>query len=237
MPRSIEDPTLNDRGAEIHPAFGTAAISRSQGTPRSLFQSDLEHSHTINLTISAATRSRDLNYDSVHPAHELIEIEMSLAQWGALVSSMGVGSGVPVTIRRCATGRAEQTPEIPYQPRTAVSLEEVRTVTDKTFQKAREAFDALEEAMDNKQGIKVVRQKRSELRSAIHHAGSNAHFAVKSLMRATEKVVGQARIDVEAHMLQAARLTGSAPAQLPTMDVSFPDSEAIESTTDAEDNR
>ena len=87
------DSTETDRGrVDEHPAFGVAVLSRRHSTPgQVLFQSDVAHQET--LSIRRAERVRDLKRDWVH-AEELVEIEMSTAQWGALVSSIGMGSGI-----------------------------------------------------------------------------------------------------------------------------------------------
>lgn len=228
MARPIEEPTVDDRGEEHHPAFGVAAISRSQGSKRTLFQSDLQHNHTINLTISGAKRKRDLNSDWVHPDESIVEVEMSLAQWGALVSSMGIGSGVPVTIRRRPADKSVSTTELPYEPRMITNLEEVHTTTKKTLSEVQAAFDELDEAIESKAGVKVIREKRRNLRFAIANAGPNAEHAVKSLIRAGDKVVNQARADVEAHVLQAAALTGTSPVETPALRASVSELAQIE---------
>lgn len=233
----IEEPTLDDRGEENHPAFGVASVTRSQGTPRTLFQSDLQHNHTINLTISGAKRRRDLNSDFVHPADSIVEVEMSLAQWGALVSSMGIGSGVPVTIRRRPEERSAATGGLPYEPRMVANLNEVRTTTEQTLAGVQEAFDDLDEAIETKAGVKVIRQKRQHLRSAIANAGPNAEYAVKSLIRASDAVVSQARADVESHVLQAAQLTGTSPVQAPMLNQSVPGNNLIEATDNTDDEQ
>lgn len=228
MSRSIEDPTIDDRGDEHHPAFGVASVTRSQGTPRTLFQSDLRHNHTINLTISGAKRKRDLNSDWVHPDESIVEVEMSLAQWGALVSSMGIGSGVPVTVRRRAEERSVAISELPYEPRMVANLNEVRSTTEQTLANVQRAFDELDEAIEAKAGIKVIREKRRNLRSAIANAAPNAEHAVKSLIRASDAVVSQARADVESHVLQAAQLTGTSPVQMPMLNQTPPELNQIE---------
>lgn len=147
--RPVQIPEIDpEHGDEIHPAFGVAVVQRRSGGGRSLFQSDLLHNETISLSVCKAIRKRDLNHDWVHPGQELVEIEMSLAQWGSLVSSMGLGSGVPVTIRR--TEHDVFVPEIPHQPRTAESLREVREVTDRMYAEVRAATAVLHEAIHEK---------------------------------------------------------------------------------------
>ncbi|WP_340375781.1 hypothetical protein U5640_11920 [Streptomyces sp. SS7] len=206
--RPIQDPAFDAEGdSEIHPAFGVAVVTRRSGGGRSLFQSDLLHNETISLSVHEATRKRDLNHDWVHPGRELVEIEMSLAQWGSLVSSMGLGSGVPVTIRR--TEHEPFVSEIPHQPRTAESLREVREVTDRMYARVKAATAALHEAIHEKKGVRATKEALSALENAVAGAGSNAQFTVDSLVAAGEQVVAQARADIEAHVLEVARLTGA----------------------------
>lgn len=213
---------------ETHPAFGVAVVTRGSGTPRSLFQSDLRHNETISLSIHEAERLRDLSHDWVHPGRQLVEIEMSLAQWGSLVSSIGIGSGVPVTLRR--TEAEPFVPEIPYEPRIAVSLAETRGSVDRLIESIREAFDELDEAIEGKKGVRAVREAKRALAAAIANAPANAEFSVKSLARAAETLTSQAKSDIEAHVLSAARLTGlQAPLLVPELEADGGGRAAIES--------
>lgn len=218
---------------ETHPAFGVAVVTRSSGTPRSLFQSDLRHNETISLSIHEAERIRDLSHDWVHPGRELVEIEMSLAQWGSLVSSIGIGSGVPVTLRRTETERF--VPEIPYEPRIAVSLAETRGSVDKLLKSIRDAFDELDEAIEGKKGVRAVREAKRLLAAAIANAPTNAAFSVKSLARAAETLTSQAKSDIEAHVLAAAQLTGlQAPLLVPELEEGGSRPLAVEGPEDPE---
>ncbi|MEW1548353.1 hypothetical protein [Streptomyces tsukubensis] len=216
--RPTQEPVIDaEHGGETHPAFGVAVVTRRSGGGRSLFQSDLLHTETVSLSVHTALRRRDLNHDWVHPGQEIVEIEMSLAQWGSLVSSMGLGSGVPVTIR--STERDAFLPEIPHQPRTAENLREVREVTDRMYARVKEATAALHEAIHAKKGVRAVKEALGALENAVAHVGSNAEFAVDSLVEAGEQVVAQARADIEAHVLEVIRLTGAKPSiEAPSID-------------------
>jgi hypothetical protein len=166
-----------------------------------LFQSDLQHNQSITLQVSTAERVRDLNHDWVHPRTSLVEVEMSLAQWGALVSSVGIGSGVPVTLRSTATDH--QIPSLPYEPRIAESIRETRTTVTDLVGEIANTLAALEEAIESKSGVKVIRERLRALRARVDNAPGNAEYAVKSVQRATEEVVAQARSDIESQMLSA----------------------------------
>lgn len=201
---------------ESHPAFAVAVVTRASGGARTVFQSDLQHSETIRLSISTAVRGRGLMHDWVHPKKELIEVEMSLAQWGSLVSSIGIGSGVPVTLRR--TESEVFVAGIPYEPRIAVVMDEARGATTKLMDQIRRRYVAVKEAFEGKQGIKVQRAAIDSLGHALNNAESNTGFAVKSVADAAEHIAAQAKSDIEAHILAAAQLTGlTAPILMPEL--------------------
>lgn len=204
--RGQEDPSIDANGDESHPAFAVASVHTSSGTPRALFQSDLMHNNTVVVSIQTATRRRDLQRDWVHPRRELIEIEMSESQWGALVSSMGKGSGVPVTLRRSENERT--VPALPYQPRTAENRREVRETVERLLADATAAMAALDAAEDSKAGVKERRELRNRLRSTLENAGGNARFAIDSLAEAADSLVNQARADIETHVMRAAAAHG-----------------------------
>ena len=195
---------------EAHPAFGLAVVTRSQGTARALFQSDVMHRDTIRLSIHRAVRNRSLNRDWTHSTTELIEVEMSLSQWGALVSSVGLGSGVPVTIRR--TENESRIPELPHESRIALNLSEVDGAVGKLLEEAEGSLAALNEAIEQKKGAKAIREAMRTHKFTLENARGNARFAVTSLSEAAEKVVSQARVDIESSILDAARLTGQTPS-------------------------
>lgn len=206
MTRTTQETEFLPNGDETHPAFGTVTVVRASGSPRSLFQSDLLHNETIQLSVNTATRKRNLAHDWVHPHTEIIEIEMSLAQWGALISSMGQGSGTPVTIRRtCEDGLL---PDIPHQPRLSEGLDEVRESTGKLLDRVRRDTERLHEAVHDKQGVRATKDALRDLESTLANAESNQEFVVRSLNEAGEHVVSQAKADIESFLLQAQHRAG-----------------------------
>ena len=216
--RNTEEPIRDDRGDEYHPSFAVVNTVRSQGTGRTLFQSDLKHNETIVLTISRASRKRDLNRDWVHSHQELIEVEMSLAQWGALVSSTGIGSGVPVTLRR--TENEVFVPGLPDGSRIQHNLKEVDQATDKLLEQIRERFTVLKDAIESKKGLRITRQALHDLEVTLANANANTKFSVTSLREAAESLVHQAKADIEAHVLATVnQVGGTASIQTQSLDL------------------
>jgi hypothetical protein len=200
----ITEPTINDRGNEEHPSFGVMRLSRVTGRRR-LFDSSIPHSEWVTLEISRATRQRDLHHDRVYGGREqLIEIEMSLTQWGAVVSSFNQGSGTPVTLHRVA---GETMPEAAHESRLAETAREVAGAAAKSTEKVREAVKAVELAFERKAGRRELADLLRALHFTVENVPANMKFAADMLTEHAEDVVSKARADIE-----AARQFGGQPA-------------------------
>ena len=201
MADSIEPVHVDEAGYETHPAFGVVTVSRSHGDRRVVFQSDIEHNDTIRVRVFHADRRRNLTQDWVHPTQQILEIEMSLAQWGELVSSIGIGSGVPVTLR--STESRHHILELEFAPRVEVSLSEVDSAVDTLLEDITTSLTDVEEAIESKAGIRATRDAMRKLRSCVENARPNARYVVTALSEAAEKVVSQSKADIEATILHA----------------------------------
>lgn len=209
-----QEPELAADGTETHPAYALLRVSRVSGQ-RSLFKSEIQHQHYISLTLTRASIKRDLNRDWVHhEGTELFTVDMSMAQWGQFVSSAGLGSGTPVTLAR-ADGK--RVPGIPYAPRIAKNLDEVRSVTAKSLAAIAEVAEELAAVVDaGKPKITVLRGLVGRLRHAVGGAPERAAFAVSSLSEAAEELVEAAQSDIEARLLDMSASLPAAAAAVET---------------------
>lgn len=182
---------------ETHPAFGMIGAYRTQGTPTTVFDSDIQHQHTVVVKIEHAERMRDLHRDWIHPRKQIIEIQMSEAQWASFVSSMN-SSGVPCTL--LWTEKDGQLPRLEYAPRLEQSMAETRRAADDAFAEIKEALAAAEE--------KPTKANLRNLRIKVENAGPNVEFAGKSLSEHAENVVTKARADIEAMVTDHATRLG-----------------------------
>lgn len=195
---TITEPTINDQGDEEHPSFGVVRVNRvSAGAPGiRLFDSSLPHHQFVTLEIAGAVRHRDLNHDTIFGNHRpKIAVEMTLSQWGALVSSFGQGAGTPVTITRVDNIAV---PQAAHESRLAVTSREVADAATKATEVVRKAIADVEAAFERKAG----RREMAELIHNLHHAGqnspSNMKYAADTLTRHAEDVVSKAKADIEA---------------------------------------
>jgi hypothetical protein len=207
--RPVVEPVVEGR-YETHPAFGHIYVNRVSSNPGAvLFDSDIKHQHYMTLRLSTAERKRDLSQDWINPRERLFEVAMSEAQWASFVSSVG-SSGVPCTI--VSTPDQHRVPGLPFAPRTAESMAEVRGAADKAYGKIKAALTQYENTPSVPKKAKDA--ALSNLHLAIHHATADVAFVGKSLVEHTENVVQCARADIEAMVVQHAQQIGIDPANV-----------------------
>ena len=191
-----QEPTIDERGDERHPAFALIGASRVSSNPGAkLFDSDVQHANSVVIRLKAASRKRDLATDWLHGDFTpYFEVQLSEAQWASFVSTMNSGDGVPCTLRY---KDGEEIPGIVDPPRLALSMAETHDAADRAFRQIQEAMEAYY-SLDSKTPAKERRLALDYLRSAIRNATANVDFAGKQLVEHTENVVTKARADVEA---------------------------------------
>jgi hypothetical protein len=205
---AITEPTINDRGDEEHPSFGVVTLSRVSAAPGAwLFDSSTPHNQYVRLEVSRATRRRDLHKDWIHSSNtaSLIDLNMSLTQWGSLVSSFNQGSGTPVTIHRVL---GELQPEAPHSSRLAETAREVADAARKSTVKIQAAAQAVVAAYAAKGGRREMGELIENLSRTIEGVPSNMKFAADTLTRHAEDVVSKAKADIEAAQTPGPVLTG-----------------------------
>jgi hypothetical protein len=207
MPKERENYVTDASGDQCHPAFGMARVSRVHAHPGEvLFQSDVRHGEYIMVTISEATRRRELSRDWVHAGRQLVQVSMSLAQWASLVASAGT-EGVPVTIDYDHGDR----PGLVMESRLALTTGEVRAAADAAFAKSQEALAAYEAALTAKAPAAERNRLLRALHAAIANASPNVEYAARQLTEHAEAVVEKSRADIEA-MIRAGGQDGQQAA-------------------------
>ena len=103
---------LGEETVEKHESYGMVGINRTSSSGSYLFGSIQRHHSFITLTVKRASRRRTLASDWYSAESlPLIEIEMTHTQFGTLITSPGIGDGVPCTIRGFDGEMVEECPE------------------------------------------------------------------------------------------------------------------------------
>lgn len=206
-PRLVVDPTVDEYGAEHHPSWLMIRAGRPHATPgQPMFDSDIRHSEYVTITIEGARRTREIKRDRIMgDSTTLMEIRMSMAQWGAFVSSFG-SSGVPATLSYTKDGG--YTPRFPDESRLAETLKDVASATAEGIEEVREAFDKVMSALEASSGKKEMRSLMNTLSHRIGNLPANMKYAAATLTEHTENVVTKARFDIEAMVARHAEHLG-----------------------------
>lgn len=183
---------------QTNPGYGMLSFSRVTGGDPNLFGSSIEHTQKIQLTLRHGEVSRELNQDWYFPQETLFEVEMSYTQFAELISSMNVGSGVPVTIRYIK-GEGYLAP-IEIENKRKQFREEFETHNDKQIDTIRKTIENLTQIFSEKRQLKVKEKEDilSMLNKLLQDVSVNRDYSVKQFDKAMEKIATEAKGEVEA---------------------------------------
>jgi len=195
-----------------HEAYGLVTLVVSHGGHDTLFGSDLKHDHRVTIRVNRAEKQRSLSRDWNFAREQLIEFEMSHAQFAQFIMSSGDGGGTPVTLRYTAEpgSKGYHVSGIGHiETKHETFRREIVTASRKRLEAIQERIKALGELIDSgKTGKKELREIHSELARHADQLPGTMEFVVKSAEQALEKATHDAKIEVEAYIDTTARRLG-----------------------------
>lgn len=183
-----------------HPAFAQIAAHRLTGGMTALYGSDFLHSNAIRITIKRSQLVRNLSHDWHHGDDNLIELEMSEAQWATFVSSMNMGDGTPCTLRHVG---GEQMPGIQLEQRPKQFDSELRG----------HVAEAMAEIDDVLAKLPKGGEAAGKLRRARMMLHDNLPFIAKSFGEHMERHVEKAKTEIHGYMNGVMQRLGLSAAQ------------------------
>lgn len=189
---------MDDTQKESHESYGMLRIGRSTGHNTVLFGSSIPHHHTITLSIHPGEVVRNLNHDQYHGKHlPFIEVEMSQAQYAEAITSMNMGSGVPVTVRHF-NGKDMEKPTFTNK-RVQFEQEFKKSMQDLEKRLSRLTEDAEDVLMNKKSLNKNDRNTiLNELNALKRELASNIPFMASSYNEQMDKTAQETKAEVEA---------------------------------------
>jgi hypothetical protein len=191
---------LDERTTEKHESYGMVGISCPQSSGTFLFGSEAKHHHFITLTVRRAEVTRHLAHDWYHASSlPLVEIELSHSQFAQLITSPGMGDGVPCTIRGVDGKMMKPCPE--PEGITSKFSEDLKATTKETVAELVALRNQLNESLlpGNKPLNKTEQRELLEkINSAINSITDSIPFIESSFNTELEKKVDIAKAEVEA---------------------------------------
>lgn len=215
-----------------HPSYGMVGFTRIHGRTSKLFGSVLEqHMTSILLRIS-----RGVVYDPDSHRHylgreELIEVELSSAQFAELLTTMNMGSGVPCTIRHINGAGVEGPPE---EELTEVerSQEIFNAKAQKVAQGLRQGRKTAADILAKKSLTKDDKKLLLDiLETAEREVGANMPFLHECFQETTDKMVSSAKAEVDAFTTHTILVAGLKAIQGDQVALLPPHSDDSESET------
>lgn len=137
---------LHEERTERHESYGMASISRTSSSGTFLFGSIARHNSYITLRISQGYVRRHLANDWYSAdSLPIIEINMSHTQFGELITSHGIGGGVPCTIHGLNGKVVKSCPE--PEPVTTKFEDDLKATTVELVKDLRGQIQKIEETL------------------------------------------------------------------------------------------
>ncbi len=203
--------TIGDKDEQVfsHPSYGMVQFSRRQGNPK-LFASALEsHQHYVTLSIRKCKLIRGPQGDRYHGSlrGDIIEVDLSAAQFAELLTTMNVGMGVPCTISLMGMTKVASPPDLPTEAQSVRDgfKESMSGFVEGLAAKAKTVKTILEKKTLNQADRAQV---GSVIESVIRQVTDDAPFIVDMFREATERVMTAAKAEADAWLTSVIHRSG-----------------------------
>ncbi len=185
---------------KTHPAYGILGFSRVSGGPGKLYGSEIHHNSYIEMRLVPGEEHRTSSYTHhMGRMKPLVCVRMSHSQFAEAITSMNIGSGVPVTIDFIddaigqrpliddkTTLHKKVKAELSKEAKDAMAdAEKLETLVRETLASSKLSKAAQKEVVD------AVTRLTSSIRSSMP-------YVVESYQEAAEKVGANAKAELDA---------------------------------------
>ena len=189
----------NEEKTEKHPSYGIARFSRVSGGGN-FFGTVIKPQHYFTFEIFQGKKEiSNLNGEEhfyTDGRLPIISIKMSSAQFTELITTMNIGNGVPVTLTEVNYKRVEECPK--QTSPLDYAIEKTDEGIDDTAKFCNDYLNEIKELLKNGNvGKKSINEMIHKIDCVIERQKSDAEFYKKELIETGEKVVAQAKAEIE----------------------------------------
>ena len=183
-----------------HPSYGTLLFTRRSGGSTPLFGSSIEHRDKIAMTLYHADVTRGLHHDMIYGHNAIAEVEMSYSQFAEAITSMNMGTGVPVTIRW--TEKDGDIPPCDFVSKRVQFTDEFKEKRKEATEDAQNLIKDVIQLFDQKKTL--TKTDKAEIIRKLQHLnmeiGCNMDFIADQFNEQIDKTVMEAKGEIEAFM-------------------------------------
>ena len=191
-----------------HPSYGQASISRVTSNKGAvMYGSTLKHDSFLSFRLYQSELWRDSGIERYHTTGKcLVEFDLSEAQFTQLITTMNIGSGVPVTLRHINGQNVERPPE--RNERVKID-EDIKKAANKAVENSRAVLASIGQMIESGKFNKTeMRKLYGELSNAIQHMTGSAPFLIEMFNESLEKAVTSAKADFDAYIQMQVQQAG-----------------------------
>lgn len=204
-----------DGAITTHPAFGLVSVNRTHTTGTRLYASDLSHQEVITISFHESEQIERDGYIR-HRLGEgrrkspLLSVSLSPAQWAAMITSFGMGDGVPCTLNSIRTEGYQRLPLIGHTESVRERYDrQIKEAADRQLRRIQEHMDTLAALVaKGKAGKKELADVYSGLASAVNNLPGNLAFTSELIQENMDKIVASGKAELEAAALGVATRLG-----------------------------
>jgi hypothetical protein len=183
-----------------HPAYGVIRCFETQGGNLSLFGSDLKHNHYVTLEIAQAETKRTLSHEwHMGDSLPIIQVRMTHSQFVSMIQGKGAGAETPVTI--AVAPKLTELQEYPLIEPLESNVEKIKNeLEEETIKRINDALESvkeLEKMIENKTGIKLMREQVKNALQKLESVPNTLKYSIGQAKEEIDKISSQAQIDVE----------------------------------------
>jgi hypothetical protein len=191
---------MSERRKETHSSYALLSFSRSSrgGLGASLFGSSIKHNETIRMEVKPAAIERSLNTDWYYSTgKDYLEVEMSYSQFAEAITSMNMGSGIPVTLRYLDGKRM---PDPNFENKRQQFENEVKEKMNVLGSKLSKLTVEAEDILTNKKSLNKGDREviLNQIKSLQQEIKSNIPFIQSMFNEQMDKTVNEAKGEIEA---------------------------------------
>lgn len=199
---------MDDENTLSHESYTLVGFHRltSSGRRRLFGSAITDHGSTMVLRVRRAKHRHSLGRDWFSgEGRPLIEVELSAAQFSALLTTMNVGEGVPATLRSLDGRQIQDPPDVPleHEQVEAQFKKGLQTWLSRLKKEREDLIQILDRSKLSKSDKDAI---KAHLTRIIMEVESNIPFAAESFKEAAVKITSAAKAEVDAfvtHMTQS----------------------------------
>lgn len=181
-----------------HPSYGMLGFSRTTGGKTNLFGSSIQHRDTIVMELRHGEITRGLNTNWYYGGKTIAKVEMSQSQFAEAITSLNMGTGIPVTVRY--TENDGVIGECDFVNKQEQFQDELKKKLDSIDNVASTLYQEVKDILTNKKSLNKSDKEEilAKISKIVNGSSSNTSFAYDCFNEQMDKTVREAKGEIEA---------------------------------------